>query len=300
MDLPEALRDFLVSRRARLRPEDVGLPVHGVRRVRGLRREEVAGLAAMSVEHYTRLERGQASRVSDTVLDAVADALRLSPGERRYLRSLARPAAVADPPLPPPEQVEIGLQPVLDSMALTPAYLVGPRGAILAWNRLAAAVFVDFSRVRPDERTVGRLVFADPGARRLYVDWEAKAREAVGLLRTEVAKRPRDAVLAREISELREHSPEFRRLWGEQVVLEKGHTTTLLDCPGIGRLRLSGAALQVADRPDLVIAVYTAVPGSADERTLLRLARAVAPVAPVVPAAPVVPVAPVAPEPAAG
>ncbi|MGA5820272.1 helix-turn-helix transcriptional regulator [Kitasatospora sp. NPDC094028] len=274
MDLPSALRDFLVSRRARLRPDEVGLPVHGVRRVRGLRREEVAGLAAMSVEHYTRLERGQASRVSDTVLDAVADALRLSPGERRYLRSLARPEAAEQPRLP--SEGLAGLQPVLDSMARTPAYLVGPGGAILAWNRLAAAVFVDFSRLRPEERTVGRLVFGDPRARQLYVDWEAKAREAVGFLRSEVAKWPRDAALAREIRELREHSPEFRRLWGEQVVLENGHTTTLLACPGIGLLRLAGAALQVADRPDLVIAVYTAESGSEDERALHRLARAVA------------------------
>ncbi|WP_316528243.1 helix-turn-helix domain-containing protein [Kitasatospora brasiliensis] len=276
MDLAEALRDFLVSRRARLRPDEVGLPVRGTRRVSGLRREEVADLAAISVEHYTRLERGNASCVSDGVLDAVCDALRLSPGERRYLRSLARPAGAGGTRHPADRRPD--LQAVLDSMALTPAYLVGPGGSILAWNRLAAAVFLDFGRLRPEERTVGRLVFTDPRVRRLYVDWEAKARETVGLLRTEVGRRPRDATLAREIGELREHSPVFRRFWDEQVVLEQSHATLLLASPRIGGpLRLSVSALHPADHPDLVIPVYTAVPGSDSESALHRLARAVAP-----------------------
>ncbi|MBD0669319.1 helix-turn-helix domain-containing protein [Streptomyces sp. CBMA156] len=276
MDIAEALRDFLVSRRARLHPDEVGIPVHGTRKVSGLRREEVADLAAMSVEHYTRLERGHASRVSDTVLDAVCDALRLSPGERRYLRSLARPAGTEETGLAAERWP--GLKPVLDAMVLTPAYLVGPGGAILAWNRLAAAVFLDFGRLHPRDRTVGRLVFTDPRVRRLYPDWETKARETVGLLRTEVGRRPRDAALAREIAELREHSPQFRRLWGEHVVLEETHTTLLLASPRVaGPLSLSAAALYPADHPDLVIAVYTAAPGSASERALHRLARAVTP-----------------------
>ncbi|MFJ5234156.1 helix-turn-helix transcriptional regulator [Kitasatospora sp. NPDC088391] len=276
MDLSEALRDFLLSRRARLRPDEVGLPVHGTRRVSGLRREEVAHLAAMSVEHYTRLERGNASRVSDAVLEAVGEALRLSPGERRYLRSLARPAGADGTPLPAGRLPD--LQVVLDAMDRTPAYLVGPGGAILGWNRLAAAVFLDFGRLPPEERTIGRLVFTDPRVRRLYVDWETKSRETVGLLRTEVGRRPRDAAFTREIAELRECSPEFRQLWDEQVVLEQPHTTLLLASPGAARpLRLSLSTLQPAGRPDLVIPVYTAEPGSRSEAELLRLARAVAP-----------------------
>ncbi|WP_031066490.1 helix-turn-helix domain-containing protein [Streptomyces sp. NRRL WC-3742] len=276
MDQVETLRDFLMSRRARLRPEEVGLPVHGVRKVRGLRREEVAGLAAMSVEHYTRLERGRASCVSDGVLDAVADALRLSAGERRYLRTLARPSDAEDTGLP--QERWRGLQSVLDSMALTPAYVVGAGGAILAWNRLATAVFLDFGRLSPEERTIGRLVFTDPRVRRLYVDWEGKARETVGLLRSEVGKRPRDAALAQEIAELREHSPEFRRLWSEHVVQEDRHATLQLLCPRAGGpLRLSVSVLNLADYPDLLIPVYTAEPDSDSERALHRLARTLVP-----------------------
>ncbi|MFJ9692437.1 helix-turn-helix domain-containing protein [Kitasatospora sp. NPDC101183] len=277
MDQVEALRDFLMSRRARLRPDQVGLPVHGLRKVSGLRREEVAGLAAMSVEHYTRLERGRASCVSDTVLDAVSDALRLSPGERRYLRSLARPTEEDGGAGLPPERWR-GLQSVLDSMAVTPAYLLGRGGAILAWNRLAAAVFLDFGRLWPEERTVGRLVFTDPRVPGLYADWEGKARGTVGLLRSEAGRWPRDEALAGEIRELREHSPLFRRLWDEHLVHEQSHATLQLVCARAGvPLWLSASALTVADHPDLVIAVYTAVPGSDSERALHRLARSVAP-----------------------
>ncbi|MFF2660027.1 helix-turn-helix domain-containing protein [Kitasatospora sp. NPDC058032] len=275
MDIAEALRDFLVSRRARLRPDEVGLPAHGIRRVTGLRREEVAALAALSVEHYTRLERGQASRVSDAVLDAVADALRLSPGERRYLRGLARPTDREEAGLPPDRRS--GIQRVLDSMLLTPAYLVGRGGSVLAWNGLAAAVFIDFARVHPDRRTVGRLVFTDPRARRVFVNWEEKARETVSYLRGEVGTWPHDPGLAREIGELRACSAVFRRLWAEQVVQENDHANVLIACPAVGLLSLSAEALHLAGHPDKVMAVYTAAPGSGSERRLRRLARALAP-----------------------
>ncbi len=274
MDTSDALRDFLISRRARLRPGDVGLPDHGVRRVSGLRREEIASLAAVSVEHYIRLERGQASRVSDAVLDAVADALRLSTGERRYLRSLARPAAG-----PAAGERAAGVRPsvqrVLDSMARTPAYLVGAGGAVLAWNRPAATVFTDFGQVPVAERTVGRLVFVDPYARRLYVDWEAKAREAVSYLRTETGKRPRDAALAREIAHLADHSADFRRLWSQQHVLETTHSTVVLRCaPPHERLEFSWEALQMTGDPDEVVLVYTAAPGTPTEAALRELCEA--------------------------
>ncbi|MDH6630693.1 transcriptional regulator with XRE-family HTH domain [Streptomyces sp. LBL] len=273
MDTFDALRDFLISRRARLRPQDVGLPDHGVRRVRGLRREEVATLAAVSVEHYIRLERGQASRVSDAVLDAVAEALRLSPGERRYLRSLARPSTGSD------HEGSRGIRPsvqhILDSMAGTPAYLVGRGGSILAWNRLAAAVFADFGGIPAAQRTVGRLVFTDPRARWLYVDWEAKAREAVSYLRTEIGKRPRDPELIREIDELAHHSEDFRRLWSEQHVLETTHSTVVLRChPPHQRLEFSWEGLQLTSDPDEIVLVYTTTPGSPSSATLLEMSRA--------------------------
>lgn len=273
MDTFDALRDFLISRRARLRPQDVGLPDHGVRRVRGLRREEVATLAAVSVEHYIRLERGQASRVSDAVLDAVAQALRLSTGERRYLRSLARPSTGSDHE--GSRSVRPSVQHILDSMAGTPAYLVGRRGSILAWNRLAAAVFADFDSIPAAQRTVGRLVFTDPRARWLYVDWEAKAREAVSYLRTETGKRPRDPELIREIDELAYHSEDFRRLWSEQHVLETTHSTVVLRCPPPHQLlEFSWEGLQLTSDPDEIVLVYTTAPGSPSSAALLEMSRA--------------------------
>ncbi|MFJ6137848.1 helix-turn-helix domain-containing protein [Kitasatospora sp. NPDC092286] len=272
MDPSGALRDFLLSRRARLRPDDVGLSGHGPRRVAGLRREEVAELAAVSLEHYIRLERGHASQVSDAVLDAVADALRLSPGERRYLHSLARPPAGHEKTSRP--GVRPSVQHVLDSMIDTPAYLVGPGGTVLAWNRLAAAVFADFSRIPAGQRTVGRLVFTHPRARRLYADWEAKAREAVSYLRTETGKRPHDPALADEIRQLTARSEDFRRLWSEQLVLETTHSTVRLICPPFGRLELSWETLQLTDSPDEVVLVYTAAPGSPSAEALRTLSRA--------------------------
>lgn len=273
MDTFDALRDFLISRRARLRPQDVGLPDHGVRRVRGLRREEVATLAAVSVEHYIRLERGQASRVSDAVLDAVAEALRLSTGERRYLRSLARPNTGSDHE--GSRSVRPSVQHILDSMADTPAYVVGRRGSILAWNRLAAAVFADFDGIPSAQRTVGRLVFTDPRARWLYVDWEAKAREAVSYLRTETGKRPRDPELIQEIDELAYYSEDFRRLWSEQHVLETTHSTVVLRChPPHQQLEFSWEGLQLTSDPDEIVLVYTTTPGSPSSTALLEMSRA--------------------------
>lgn len=273
MDTFDALRDFLVSRRARLRPQDVGLPDHGVRRVRGLRREEVATLAAVSVEHYIRLERGQAFRVSDAVLDAVAEALRLSTGERRYLLSLARPSTGTD--REGSRGVRPSVQHILDSMAGTPAYLVGRGGAILAWNRLAAAVFADFDSIPSAQRTVGRLVFTDPRARWLYVDWEAKAREAVSYLRTETGKRPRDPELIREIDELARRSEDFRRLWSEQHVLETMHSTVVLRCqPPHHQLEFSWEGLQLNSDPDEIVLVYTTIPGSPSAAALQEMSRA--------------------------
>ncbi|MFF7248628.1 helix-turn-helix domain-containing protein [Embleya sp. NPDC008237] len=268
MDTEIAIRDFLISRRTKLRPEDLGLPRQGMRRVRGLRREEVAALANVSVDQYIRLERGQASRVSDAVVDAVAHALRLTPGECRYLRSLARPAA-ASPEAGAGRPVRESVQRFLDSMCDTPAYLVGRGGAILAWNRMAVLVFVDFARVPTARRTVGLLVFTDPRARLLYVDWEVKAREAVAYLRTESGKRPHDAALSRQIEELAEASADFRRLWAAQLVLDHTHDITHLNRPPVGTLDLTWEAFQPKGDPDELVIVYTA----ANARTAAALGR---------------------------
>ncbi|WP_424638538.1 helix-turn-helix transcriptional regulator [Embleya sp. AB8] len=254
MDPSSALREFLVSRRARLRPGDVGLSADGPRRVVGLRREEVAALAAVSVDHYIRLERGQASRVSDAVLDAVADALRLTPGERRYLRNLARPPARPDDP---EAAVRPGLRTLLDAWG-APAYLVGRNGVIQAWNRSACRVFLDFDEVPPERRSIGGLIFADPRTKELYVDWESKAHETIAYLRTEIGKRPSDPVLTGHIRELIAVSPDFARLWSAQKMFDLAHGTVRIRNPVVGTLALTYESLFPTDDPDQVVIAYAA------------------------------------------
>jgi transcriptional regulator with XRE-family HTH domain len=256
VDTTSALRDFLLSRRSRLRLEDVGLPAHGRRKVAGLRREEVADLAHVSLDHYIRLERGQASRVSDAVLHAVADALRLTPGERGYLYNLARPAGPR--PVPPGAGVRGSVQRLLDTMGDTPAYLVGRGGTVLAWNRLAALVFTDFARVPPPRRTIGWLVFTHPEARARYADWDVKARETVAYLRTEWGARPDDPALTRQIAELRAASEPFGRLWSQQSVVDLTHGTTRVNPPCGSPLDFSWETFRPAGDPDEVIIAYTA------------------------------------------
>ncbi|MFJ4675922.1 helix-turn-helix domain-containing protein [Kitasatospora sp. NPDC088783] len=257
METTNAIRDFLLSRRARLRLQDVGLPDDGHRRVSGLRREKVALLAHVSVDHYIRLERGQAWRVSDAVLHAVADALRLTPGERGYLYSLARPS-----PHPPEEPAGAGVrdsvQHLLDSLTDAPAYVVGRDGAVLAWNHLAAAVFTDFALVPPGRRTIGWLVFTHPQARTVYADWELKARETVAYLRTEWGARPRDRALARQIRELGDADDCFRRLWSEQVVVDLTRGSTRINGPSGVQLRLSWDTFRTTGDPHEVVIAYTA------------------------------------------
>jgi hypothetical protein len=256
VDTTNAIRDFLLSRRMRLRLQDVGLPDYGNRRVTGLRREEVASLAHVSVDHYIRLERGQAWRVSDAVLDAVAEALRLTPSERDYLYSLARPGNAGNGGSGR-GTVRGSVQRLLDSLADTPAYVVGRGGIVLAWNRLAALVFTDFAQVPVDRRTVGWLVFTDPVARVVYGDWETKARETVAYLRTEWGARPQDPALVRQITELRDASASFRRLWSEQVVVDLTHGTTRINGPSGAALDFSWETFRTAGSPEEVVIAYT-------------------------------------------
>ncbi|MFE7132799.1 helix-turn-helix transcriptional regulator [Streptomyces sp. NPDC057638] len=282
------LQSFLLSRRARLGPGDVGLPASGRRRVSGLRREEVAALADVSVDHYIRLERGRASQVSDTVLDAVARALRLSPAEHRHLYRLARPGAagpgiadggymeVGHPPGErsdhPDAPVRAGVRQALQALA-APAYLVGARGVVRGWNSLATEVFLDFAEVPPARRTIGWLVFTEPRVRRLYVDWETKAHETTAYLRTEIAEYPDDAALAAHIMELSAASPEFRALWSRHAVLGPSHGTTGIRHPELGVLELSFETMRLTDDPREIVVVYSAGAGSPSAAALELLAR---------------------------
>ncbi|MDV5147989.1 helix-turn-helix transcriptional regulator [Streptomyces sp. SBC-4] len=277
MDLSAELSEFLRSRRARLKPEDVGLPEFGRhRRVPGLRREELAQLAGVSVAYYTRLEQGNGRNVSMEVLDSIARALRLSDTERAHLTHLAKPtvkkrqrAAIARP-----QRVRPGLVQLLDSMDGVPAVVVGRRLDILAWNRMARALMGDFATWEPDERNLARLVFLDPNARDLYIDWECKAVEIVSTLRLYAGCYPDDPLLLALVGELSVKSEEFRSLWAAHTVADKGHGTKRLRHPLVGELTLSYESLKVAgDDPDLVLVTYHAEPGSASADALRLLAQ---------------------------
>ncbi|MBO1418708.1 helix-turn-helix transcriptional regulator [Streptomyces sp. FH025] len=257
MDTRIAIRDFLVSRRTRLRPQDVGMPPPaGQRRVPGLRREEIAALAHVSVDQYVRLERGQASRVSDAVIDAVATALRLTPAEHRYLHALARPAP------PPPRStaargpVRPSVQCFLDSLRAAPAYLVGHGGTVLAWNRLATRVFLDFAELPEDRRTLGWMIFTDPRAREMYVDWPLKAREVAAFLRCELGRHPHDPELTRQIEQLRCYSQEFDALWRSHGVIELSHGVTRARTR-VGVVELCREILRLAGEPGEFVILHT-------------------------------------------
>lgn len=278
MDLSAELSEFLRSRRARLKPEDVGLPEFGRhRRVPGLRREELAQLAGVSVAYYTRLEQGNGRNVSMEVLDSIARALRLSDTERAHLTHLAKPTAKKKQhraAIARPQQVRPGLRHLLDAMEGVPAFLVGRRLDILAWNRMARALMGDFEAMEPAERNVARMVFLGPNSRDLYRDWECKATEVVSVLRLYAGCYPEDPALLALVGELSVRSEEFRSLWAAHTVADKGHGSKVLRHPLVGEMTLTYESMQVAGGdPDLMLITYQAEPGSASADALRLLAQ---------------------------
>ncbi|WP_433246208.1 helix-turn-helix transcriptional regulator [Streptosporangium sp. CA-135522] len=262
------LGDFLRSRRARIQPEDVGLPVFGRRRrVPGLRREEVAQLAGVSVDYYIRLEQGRGHNASDTVLDAVARVLRLDRTEREHLLDLARPSRVADTPTQTPARP--GVRVLLD-MIDTPAFVLGRCMDVLAWNAPADAV-IGFSAMAPGARNMVRHAFLDPAARARYPDWAAVAADTVAYLRLEAARHPDDGRMAALVEELSAGDATFRRLWEEHQVTEKTYGTKLLCHPEVGEFEVGYETLTLPGDADQLIVVYTAVPGSVAARKLAAL-----------------------------
>ncbi|SDD50264.1 helix-turn-helix domain-containing protein [Actinokineospora iranica] len=258
------LAAFLISRRARLRPEDVGLaPGGGPRRVPGLRREELAHLAGISVEYYVRFEQGRRN-VSDAVLDAVATALRLDADERAHLRRLARgPVAQAHRP----QQVRPGTGQLVHALC-APAFVFGRRMDILAWNRAACALITDFAALPPHRRNLARLVLLDEDVVRLYPDRDFVAKDTVGHLRMDAGRHPDDPRLAALVRELSLGSAEFREHWARHTVTSKSHGFKRFDHPVVGALTLSFETLHLPDDPEQYLTVYTAVPGSPDEERL--------------------------------
>ncbi|MFI9328301.1 helix-turn-helix domain-containing protein [Kitasatospora sp. NPDC052868] len=262
--------DFLRSRRARIQPEEVGLPVHGRRRVQGLRREEVAQLAGVSVDYYIRLEQGRGSSASDAVLDAVARVLRLDEVEAAHLRALARPPRAAAPARGH-QAVREGTRLLLDLMPGVPAFVLGRRMDVLAWNALGDAVN-GFSALPPGQCNAARTAFLDPAARDFYPQWEAVAVETVAYLRLDAGRYPEDSRLSALIGELAVRSEEFRRLWADQQVRQKTHGGKLIHHPVVGELDFGYETLAVNGSPDQLLVAYTAPPGSATAQRLALLA----------------------------
>ncbi|GGP54107.1 DNA-binding protein [Streptomyces variabilis] len=272
LDPRAELSEFLRTRRARLKPRDVGLPDLGRhRRVPGLRREELAQLAGVSVAYYTRLEQGNGRNVSAEVLDAIARALRLSDAEHTHLTHLARPGRRRRPPEPRSRQTRPALRQLLEAMETVPAYVVGRRSEILAWNRMATAVFGDWGALPPQERNWARMVFLDPAHRELFVEWEQKACDMVAYLRMDAGRHPDDPALSALVGELSVKSEEFRTLWARHDVKEKSHGVKRLRHPLVGELTLLWESLRPAGEAEQSLVTYCAEAGSPSAEALRLL-----------------------------
>jgi transcriptional regulator with XRE-family HTH domain len=273
MDARSEIREFLTSRRGRLKAADVGLPDYGPRRVPGLRREEVAVLAGVSVPYYTRLERGDVAGVSDSVLDALARALGLDDAERAHLFDLAR-AVQPLAPAPRRRTAKHGVRPavhsILDAITGVPAILSNDRQDFLAANALARVLFADLfdGQERPNS---ARFIFLDHRARDLYPDWSTVARDVVGALRSAAGRSPDDRALSDLVGELSTRSEEFRQYWARHDVRYHVSGVKRLHHPQVGDMELRYEGLDVVSDSDLTIYAYTAEPGtrSADALALL-------------------------------
>ncbi|MFI6207140.1 helix-turn-helix transcriptional regulator [Streptomyces sp. NPDC051041] len=266
----DGIGDFLRSRRARIRPEEVGLTSYGRRRVPGLRREEVAQLAGVSVDYYIRLEQGRGPSVSDAVLDSIARVLRLDETEHAYLRTVARPRRRPGR-RPPAARVRPGIQRLLDGMDRTPAFVLGPRMDVLAWNALADAVS-GYSRLAPADRSVPRHVFLDPRARALYPQWHAVAAQTVAQLRLNAGHHPEDGELRALVGELSTRSEDFCRLWADHEVKVCRYGVKRIAHPVAGPLTLPFETLTVPAEPEHTLVVYLPEPGSETAERLRLLA----------------------------
>ncbi|MFI0923359.1 helix-turn-helix transcriptional regulator [Streptomyces sp. NPDC021012] len=267
------LSGFLQSRRARIRPEDVGLPAHGRRRVPGLRREEVAQLAGVSVDYYIRLEQGRGQNVSEAVLEAIGRVLELDGTEQAHLRDLIRPAQAARRAASRGLQaVRPGVQLLLDGMTDTPAFVLGRRMDVLAWNALADAI-AGFSRKSPSELNQARQVFLDPTAPVCYPDWAAVAAETVAYLRLDAGRHPDDPAMSSLLGELSLKSENFRRLWADHQVKEKTYGVKRLVHAVAGELEFGYETLALPGDPDQLLVAYTVAPGSATADRLTLLVR---------------------------
>jgi transcriptional regulator with XRE-family HTH domain len=276
------LREFLASRRAKVTPQQAGLPAYGgsQRRVPGLRREEVALLAGVSVDYYTRLERGNASGVSDSVLEGLTRALQLDDAERAHLYDLIRVSSSTPTTRrrPAQERVRPGVQQLLDAMTDVPAFVQNGRLDVLAANTLARALYADLFDDAGPTSTAGRppnharFTFLDPRATELYTDWNRAAADTVSLLRAEAGRTPDDRTLTELIGELTTRSERFSALWATHNV--RWHTTGTKHFHHrvVGDLSLDYEGLELAGDPGQTLITYTAEPSSPSQQALAFLA----------------------------
>ncbi len=275
MDAKSETREFLTSRRARLTPDQVGLPIYGDnRRVPGLRREEVALLAGVSVDYYTRLERGNLSGVSESVLESLARGLQLDEAERSHLFDLARaaqPTRTTRRRRAAKHRIRPGVQRVLDSMTAAPAFVRNGRLDILAANRLGYALYAICASPGQPSNTA-RFVFLDPRARGFYPDWDLVANEVVAVLRSEAGRDPHDRELSDLVGELSTQSEIFRTKWAAHNV--RFHDTGIkrMHHPIVGELELSYETMELSGDTGLTMFAFTAEAGSASAQALNLLA----------------------------
>lgn len=265
------LGEFLKARRAEVSPRAAGLPeTRAGRRVKGLRREEVALLASISTDYYTRLEQGR-RQASAPVLTALARVLDLDGEERAYLFELAG-KTTAKPRRQAAQQVHPQLRRLLDELPVSPALVLGRRMDVLAWNPMAAALLTDFAALPQKQRNYAWLIFSDPAMREIHVDWEGTARACVAMLRMEAGRNPDDPRMAALVGELSMKDADFRRWWGEHHVAARTRGSKVLRHPVTGDLALDWDALACAHDPDQQLVVWTAEPGTPSHDGLRILA----------------------------
>ena len=271
MDTKKEIREFLTSRRAKITPDQAGLPVYGgQRRVPGLRREEVSLLAGVSVDYYTRLERGNINGVSDSVLDALARALQLDDAERAHLFDLARAAQPAARTRRPPakQRVRPGVQRILDAMTGAPAFVRNGRMDLLAANPLGRALYADHFARPTQPVNSARYIFLDSRAPSFYLDWDRVAGDAVAILRTEAGRSPYDRGLTDLVGELSTRSDLFRTLWAKHNVRFHDTGAKRLHHPAVGELHLTYETMELTADTGLMLIAYSAEPGTRSAQAL--------------------------------
>jgi transcriptional regulator with XRE-family HTH domain len=266
------LRDFLTSRRASLTPEEVGLPPsHAHRRVKGLRREEVAILAGVSVDYYVKLEQGRVGNISEQVLSSIETALRLDELERKHLRSPLNAESVYTPQPAPAMKARPAALAMISALDPVPAVIRGPHLEVLGLNHAAKALLDDFDAMPIRDRNLARWMFLNPRAKQVYPDWADIAAQLVAILRAAGADGVRNDRLAELVGELSMASPEFARFWADYRLFEHTHGTKRFFHEAVGEMQLNYEALPLPGDGGQMVVIYTADKGSPSEEKLALL-----------------------------